>query len=375
MAKAPIMPLFTDALIGDTTHLSAEQFGAYVLILIATWRNNGQALPDDEKQLANVCRVSVAKWRKTLRPILQKFFTVSESGWHQQRLEIEWDRVSKLISKRRAFGRAGGRSKTDSKRQSKLTLFAPSKTEPIKDQRESPKEIPNQDPDSDLEGKKGEAAEKQEGNPEGGRCAPLGRSDERPPQLDEDGGGADPPLAAKTRMPARLADRHRDGECDKLPSQAPAADASAGQPAATGEAAPVGGGRPRYLPANQRYLDPHGQNDDNPRQAPAMGSSHGFSPALGGVGTIPGAIAVLGRRAPCRKSPALKLKIRELLANKHARFLTARRRPEELAAYWTAQLDDDPAVAQRAFDEVDHRMRCAGWDDMREWRREQGIGA
>jgi hypothetical protein len=83
------------------------------------------------------------------------------------------------------------------------------------------------------------------------------------------------------------------------------------------------------------------------------------------------------RRWPARpppKSPALKLKIREQLVAKHFRYLMARGRPEELTAYWMAQLHDDPAVAQRAFDEVDHRMRCANWDDMRQWRQ-QGIGA
>jgi hypothetical protein len=37
MAQAPVMPLFTDALIGDTTPERFE-FGAYLLIMIATWR-------------------------------------------------------------------------------------------------------------------------------------------------------------------------------------------------------------------------------------------------------------------------------------------------------------------------------------------------
>ena len=75
------------------------------------------------------------------------------------------------------------------------------------------------------------------------------------------------------------------------------------------------------------------------------------------------------------KSPALKAKIRAQLQQKHARYLQARRRPEELAAYWAAMVDDDPAVAQRALDDTDRRMRCAGWDDMRAWKREHGIAA
>jgi hypothetical protein len=75
------------------------------------------------------------------------------------------------------------------------------------------------------------------------------------------------------------------------------------------------------------------------------------------------------RPPKCPKSPELKAKIREQLVQKCARFLTARKRPEEVAAYWAAMLDDDPAVAQRMLDTTDRRMRRAGWDDMREWRQ------
>lgn len=244
MAKAPIMPLFTDALIGDTTHLSAEQFGAYVLILIATWRNNGQALPDDDERMAKICRVSRAKFRQKLRPILSEFFTISESRWRQQRLEIEWERVSTLISKRAANARAivkqKGSKSTGTHNQKEATL-------PIQDSESTSSNVESLN--AAREGKKN-----QNMNPEEGRCAPL-------------------------------------ATC---------------------------------------------------------------------------------RRPP--KSAALKAKIREQLQQKHARFLHFRRRPEELAAYWAAMLDPDPVVAQRAFDETDRRMRCAGWDDMRGWKRAQGIG-
>jgi hypothetical protein len=99
-----------------------------------------------------------------------------------------------------------------------------------------------------------------------------------------------------------------------------------------------------------------------------------------------GAVAVLGpgpcRRtgkspnlAPQRKSAALRAKIRDQLISKHARFLAARRPPQELAAYWAAMLDDDPAVAQSMLDAVDRRMRQAGWDDMRQWRAQRGFAA
>jgi len=59
---------------------------------------------------------------------------------------------------------------------------------------------------------------------------------------------------------------------------------------------------------------------------------------------------------------------------KHCRFLQACGHPNEVGAYWAAQLSDDREAAQRMLDEVDRRMRAAGWDDRREWRQ-AGIAA
>jgi uncharacterized protein YdaU (DUF1376 family) len=106
------MPVFTDALIGDTTHLSTEEFGAYVLILVATWRNNGEALPDCDARMARICRVTAKRWRQRLRPILSEFFNTSDGFWHQKRLEKEFAYVEKLAQVSRDNGAKGGRPKS-----------------------------------------------------------------------------------------------------------------------------------------------------------------------------------------------------------------------------------------------------------------------
>jgi uncharacterized protein YdaU (DUF1376 family) len=343
MAKAPIMPVFTDALIGDTTHLSTEQFGAYVLILLATWRNNGRALPDDDERMAHVCRAGVKRWRSKLRPAVSEFFDISDGFWRQHRLEKEWARVEGLIAKRRASAAAGGRATAargataDGARKDNLEdsqiLHRPESLDAAREQ-----------------GKEGQV--KVEGNPEEGRCAPLGRGEAVQPELD-------PP---KTRMPARLADRHRDGECDDVPSQAPASDYRGLGCENQGHGAPLaGGGQPETVDLSRRGTA------DPPWLAPA-GSASGLSTRFG----------ALRGGEPCprkAKSPALKAKIRDQLISKHARFLTARKRPAELAAYWAAMLSDDAAEAQRMLDAVDRRMRQAGWDDMRQWKAQRGIAA
>lgn len=113
MASAPIMPVFTDALLGDTTHLSLEEFGAYCLLLIVTWRNNGVALEDDDKLLARICRVTPKRWRERLRPQVIKFFDTKLDGrLHQKRLEKEWLNVAKHREKMRSNGAQGGRPKS-----------------------------------------------------------------------------------------------------------------------------------------------------------------------------------------------------------------------------------------------------------------------
>jgi uncharacterized protein YdaU (DUF1376 family) len=243
MAKAPVMPVWTDALVGDTTHLSAEQFGAYFLILIATWRNNGTALADDDERMAHISRVTLARWRKKIRPVLAEFFTIDGTGWHQQRLEAEWERVSNLISKRRAFGAKGGRTSAAGKAQGKLGLDAVA--------RAGPKDS-SQNPESTFNIESLTAARE------------LGKKN----QLTN-------PVARCARL----------------------------------------------------------------------------------------------------KTPALKAKIREQLVQKHARYLGNCGRPEQLGAYWAAQLGDDPVEAKRMFEAVDHQMRVAGWDDMAQWRQQHGITA
>lgn len=111
MSQAPAMPLYTDALLGDTLHLSTEEFGAYCLILFATWRNNGRALPDDDRALARICRVDIRKWKKSLRPRLVGFFDISGQKWSQKRLEKEWGYVENLRDINRAKGLKSGKSR------------------------------------------------------------------------------------------------------------------------------------------------------------------------------------------------------------------------------------------------------------------------
>jgi uncharacterized protein YdaU (DUF1376 family) len=98
MAQYPAMPLWTDAYLGDTTHLSTIEHGAYLLLLIAMWRKGG-SLPSDDRTLAKYTRLTVGQWTR-IKPVLMDFFTVEDGRISQGRLTDE------LIAVRQRSGSA-----------------------------------------------------------------------------------------------------------------------------------------------------------------------------------------------------------------------------------------------------------------------------
>jgi len=106
------MPLFCGDYLGDTMHLSLEEHGAYLKLLMITWRNAGQALPDDDKRIARMLGVTVARWTDKLRPVIAEFFDLSAGTWRNERLEKEWKFVEERAANSRANGAQGGRPKS-----------------------------------------------------------------------------------------------------------------------------------------------------------------------------------------------------------------------------------------------------------------------
>jgi uncharacterized protein YdaU (DUF1376 family) len=105
MADFPSLPLWTDAYLADTTDLSAEEHGVYLLLLMAAWRTPTCSLPDDDERLARMAKVGAKKWRK-LRPVMERFFTVEDGQWTQNRLLKERDRVETSRSQKRQAAHA-----------------------------------------------------------------------------------------------------------------------------------------------------------------------------------------------------------------------------------------------------------------------------
>ena len=108
MTLAPIWPVATDALVADTTHLGPDEFGAYVLLMMAQWRGGGRPLPADDTKLARICRVSDRVFRTRFKPLVEEFFEAVPEGWSQKRLRRDYADVAAKIAKNRANGHRGG---------------------------------------------------------------------------------------------------------------------------------------------------------------------------------------------------------------------------------------------------------------------------
>jgi uncharacterized protein YdaU (DUF1376 family) len=92
MSKPSHIPLFVDAYLKDTTHLSTEAHGAYLLLMMAAWVREGCSLPNDERRLAACAKMSVKDWR-IIAPDILELWTVEGQTIYQKRLRKEWHYV------------------------------------------------------------------------------------------------------------------------------------------------------------------------------------------------------------------------------------------------------------------------------------------
>lgn len=111
MGAFPSLPLFTDAYIADTAHLTCEEHGAYLRLLMFAWRSPGCRLPDDDARLARMLGLTIKRWG-SIKSSVMAFWSLEDGHWVQKRLSREHQFVSEKVEKKRASGRLGGRPKS-----------------------------------------------------------------------------------------------------------------------------------------------------------------------------------------------------------------------------------------------------------------------
>lgn len=98
MAELPILPIKTDALLADTTHMSAEEFGVYCRLLFVMWRH-GAKLKDDDGEMAIIGGITLKRWM-TIKEKVMRPMTVAGGLVSQGRLTDTWLNVQELRRKR-----------------------------------------------------------------------------------------------------------------------------------------------------------------------------------------------------------------------------------------------------------------------------------
>ena len=104
--NAPAIPFFGDAYLADTRHLTLEEHGAYLQLMMIAWRIDGCCLPDDDKRLARMLGISAGKWDK-LKPTVMAFWTLENSTWTQGRLSKE----RRFVEEKRAKNKSSAESR------------------------------------------------------------------------------------------------------------------------------------------------------------------------------------------------------------------------------------------------------------------------
>lgn len=102
MAALPYMQLYIADYLADTMHLSAEEHGAYLLLMFNYWQT-GKPIP--KNRLAKIARLTNERWAD-VEPSLQEFFCDNGEECVHLRIEEDLASVREKLTKKSAAGKA-----------------------------------------------------------------------------------------------------------------------------------------------------------------------------------------------------------------------------------------------------------------------------
>lgn len=118
VTATPYMQLYVGDYLSDTLHLTTEQHGAYLLLLMTMWRS-GASLPNDAAKLARICRVSPKRWPGVWSEI-SGFFDVDRDVIRNDRLTKEHSKAVSISQERKTAAKKGGQAKALKDKQSNM---------------------------------------------------------------------------------------------------------------------------------------------------------------------------------------------------------------------------------------------------------------
>ncbi len=100
---------YPDDWLAGTVELTLEEEGSYIRICALIY-SKGRPIPDNNRWLAGMCRISTRKWRTLRQALIDKEkITISDGLIHQQRCRKELERAAKTARNRAESGSSGGR--------------------------------------------------------------------------------------------------------------------------------------------------------------------------------------------------------------------------------------------------------------------------
>ncbi len=100
------MRLWTADYLGDTTHLTTIEHGAYMLLLMTAWRSKAHCLPDDTLLLRQYTKLRAEQWSR-IRPRLEPFFEISNGFWFHLRMLDEIEAIKRQRNQKSIAGTRG----------------------------------------------------------------------------------------------------------------------------------------------------------------------------------------------------------------------------------------------------------------------------
>jgi len=104
------MPLHVGDYLADTTHLTTQEHGAYLLLIMAYWRNG--PLPDCDAHLARTARCQADEW-EAIKDTIKAFFKAKGGILRHGRIDAEQRRAREIQKNSVEKGRKGGLAKAE----------------------------------------------------------------------------------------------------------------------------------------------------------------------------------------------------------------------------------------------------------------------
>jgi uncharacterized protein YdaU (DUF1376 family) len=100
------MPLHIGRYMAATGHLSNEEHGMYLLLLMHAWSNDG-VIPGESERIRRICRADPKDWARSSAVILEFLTQQPDGTYRQKRLDVELAKASEVKSTKSEAGKKG----------------------------------------------------------------------------------------------------------------------------------------------------------------------------------------------------------------------------------------------------------------------------